>query len=148
MSPGPNTIRKVSRSRAHLDFTTRPRTGNTSVSRPAAGRVRTLSLMEISPFVALANTTRAVRPKTEFAAVSRIVVLSEGKDWSTPESEVDRSRPSALTTVKPVGAAADQAIAGRLSGYRWNSHGVSPVLGGLSSLGPIYLSGDESKLGG
>src|ERR1035437_3403920 len=49
MSPGPNTIRKVSRFRAHLDFTTRPRTGTTSVSRPAAGSITNLLLIDASP---------------------------------------------------------------------------------------------------
>src|ERR1035441_6875854 len=49
MSPGPNTIRKVSRFRAHLDFTTRPRTGTTSVSKPAAGSITNLLFIDASP---------------------------------------------------------------------------------------------------
>src|ERR1035437_9014598 len=60
MSPGPNTIRKVSRFRAHLDFTTRPRTGTTSVSRPAAGSITNLLLIDASPFRPRADIPRAL----------------------------------------------------------------------------------------
>src|ERR1035441_1928214 len=60
MSPGPNTIRKVSRFRAHLDFTTRPRTGTTSVSKRAAGSITNLLFIDASPLPpACRNTTGA-----------------------------------------------------------------------------------------
>jgi hypothetical protein len=55
------------------------------------------------------------------------------------------SQPSAFTTIKSVEEAAAEAIAGRLSNYHRNFHGSGPLLGGLSSFGSIYLSGDESK---
>ncbi len=62
---------------------------------------------------------------------------------SHPE-ELDR-RPSALRDHhrKPVEDAAAKAIAERLSVYRRNFHAASSGLGGLSSFGSIYLSGDE-----
>src|SRR5208283_5323253 len=54
---------------------------------------------------------------------------------------------SAFTTKILVEEAAAEAIARRLSDYRRNLHAVSSGApawpGGLSSLGPIYLSGDE-----
>jgi hypothetical protein len=45
--------------------------------------------------------------------------------------------------VTGVGAAADRAIAGKLSDQRWKTHVEAPKLGGLSSFGSIYLSGSE-----
>src|ERR1039458_577207 len=44
MSPGPTTIRKVSKSRAHLELTIRPRTAITSVSIADAGIFTSLFL--------------------------------------------------------------------------------------------------------
>jgi len=64
-----------------------------------------------------------------------------------PGSRSVRLQPSAFTTKMFVEEAAAEAIAGRLSDYRRNSHAASSGApsgpGGLTSLGPIYLSGDE-----
>src|ERR1017187_446656 len=57
MSPGPSTIRKVSRFRAHLDLTTRPRTGTTSVSKPAAGSITNLLFIDASPLLPTCGNT-------------------------------------------------------------------------------------------
>src|ERR1039457_3514422 len=50
ISPGPTTIRNVSRSRIPLDFTTRPRTGITSSSTPAADMLSVLFVIAFPPF--------------------------------------------------------------------------------------------------
>jgi hypothetical protein len=64
-----------------------------------------------------------------------------------PGSRSVRLEPSAFTTKILVEEAAAEAIAGRLSDYRRNFHAASSGVpfgpGGLSSLGPIYLSGGE-----
>src|ERR1019366_3985864 len=77
MSPGPNTIRKVSRFRAHLDFTTRPRTGTISVPKPAAGSVTNLLLIDASPFRPRAQTLRALRPAAPFQGRKPAKTLAE-----------------------------------------------------------------------
>jgi len=54
----------------------------------------------------------------------------------------------AFTTATSGEVAAAKAIADRLSVYHRNFHAASSVLGGLSSFGSIYLSGDEFEAGG
>src|ERR1035441_4538294 len=95
MSPGPTTIRKVSRLRAHLDFTTRPRTGTTSISKPAAGSITNLLLIALL-LSTRAKTPRASRPAGDINAANRHKHLSEiveGKEFELQELE---RRPSAL----------------------------------------------------
>src|SRR5262252_2990238 len=72
--------------------------------------------------------------------------------WRSRRKEQNRSgiqsarlQPSAFTTEILVEEAAAEAIAGRLSNYHRNFRVAGPQLGGLSSFGSIYLSGDESK---
>src|SRR5664280_487412 len=151
MSPGPNTIRKVSRFRAHLDFTTRPRTGTISVPKPAAGSITNLLLIDASPFRPHAQTLRAIRPAAPFQGRKPAQTLAgdvEGKEFELQELE---RRPSALRLHH-------RKICGRSGGegdslrdYRFTTgtstpyppEGVPPGPGGLSSFGSIYLSGDE-----
>src|SRR5579885_1535443 len=73
----------------HLDFTTRPRTGRTSVSRPAAGAISTLSFMAISPFAPRQIYPGRLRPQAEMTTTSRTIHPSagvEGRGNATPGS--------------------------------------------------------------
>src|ERR1017187_10018422 len=113
MSPGPTTIRKVSRLRAHLDFTTRPRTGITSISRPAAGSITNLLLIDASPFHARENTAGITAGKaiaTPPTGTNTYWRLSKGKNSSSRNWSVGL-QPSAFTTVISVEEAAAKTIA-------------------------------------
>jgi hypothetical protein len=71
--------------------------------------------------------------------------MLKGKQKPPSNIECGPLQPSAFTTQKLVEEAAAEAIPDRLSDRYRNFHGVSPGLGGLSSFGPIYLSGGELK---
>src|SRR5271157_5542088 len=88
MSPGPNTIRKVSRLRAHLDFTTRPRTGNTSVSTPDAGSITNLLFIDTPPLRPCVQTSRAswLAPAKHWSRAGKNIRLD------VEEGRISRSR--------------------------------------------------------
>src|SRR5579864_5450157 len=143
MSPGPKTIKKVSRLNVHLDFTTRPRTVAIS---SATGGVSTLLFMTALSFLFLrrhgerADQARTPKPaKTHQMKCRRECTTAPGT-WngclSPPRSPLNLS----WKTRRPK----------RKKSYRTTGTPTPfpPRLGGLSSFGSIYLSGDEASSGG
>src|SRR5258708_724697 len=115
MSPGPNTIRKVSRLCAHLDFTTRPRTGSTSVSTPAAGSITNLLFIDTPPLLlACAYTTGVMaggartRPQADN---TYLMEMSKGKELENSGNRSVGPQPFAFTTASSVEDAAVKATA-------------------------------------
>src|ERR1017187_4521366 len=113
MSPGPTTIRKVSRLRAHLDFTTRPRTGTTSISKPAAGSITNLLLIDPSPFYPRENTKgiTAGRRYQRHQPAQTLVGDCRRERIRAPGNWSVGLQPSAFTTVISVEEAAAKTIA-------------------------------------
>src|SRR5579872_834928 len=112
MSPGPNTIRKVRRSRVHLDLTTRPRTGWRSSS--AVGRVSVLLCM---PHL------------LSWTSVPACQLIKAGGTKRKHDENTVPPWPSAFTTLS-CGSRGGQAIAGGLPNHR-NFHAAYPPTGRL-----------------
>src|ERR1035437_6524006 len=128
MSPGPATIRNVSRSRARLDFTTRPWTGMTSVSTPDAGIVTNLFVIEASPFLPAGKDTTSVTAGGSMsrpcAGIGRLGDV-EGEELRVPGTGALAFSPRLSPPLKLAEEAAAKAMAEGLSNYRRNFHAVS-----------------------
>src|ERR1035437_5070432 len=113
MSPGPNTIRKVSRFRVHLDFTTRPRTGAISVSKLAAGSITNLLFIDTPPLPPVWGHTMGTMADGTIAGPQ----AEKNTGWRCRKGGVSSSRnrsvgfqPFVFTTATSVEDAAVKAI--------------------------------------
>src|ERR1035438_4105448 len=104
MSLGPNTIRKVSRFRAHSDFTTRPRTGTTSVSKPAAGSITNLLFIDASPLPTVCGDATGATAGGAMARPPAEITLDGDveREESSPGNRSVELQPFAFTTATSV----------------------------------------------